>query len=105
MRLVKQLRLKALGKLGSSLRRMSSSNVLFPGQGSQYVGMTEALAGTNDIFHTAHSILGYDLQAVCLQGPKSLLDETVHSQPAVVVGSLIGLRQLEHDSPEVCTRS
>ena len=85
-------------------RNMASYCLLFPGQGSQYVGMTHKLTeapGAQDIFRTAHSVLGYDLQELCLKGPQEQLNQTVHCQPAVVVGSLVGLGQLEQDSPEV----
>ena len=83
---------------------MSSYALLFPGQGSQYVGMTsklQDLPGTHTIFRTAERVLGYDLQSLCLQGPREMLDQTVHCQPAVVVGSLVALQQLEAQSPEV----
>lgn len=80
---------------------MSSYCLLFPGQGSQYVGMTCKLTQTPQakaVYQTAHSVLGYDLQALCLKGPQEQLNQTVHCQPAVVVGSLIALQQLD---PEV----
>ena len=57
--------------------------------------------GAQDIFQTAHSVLGYDLQELCLKGPEEQLNQTVHCQPAVVVGSLVGLSHLEQVSPEV----
>lgn len=83
---------------------MSSYALLFPGQGSQYVGMSEKLSGqpaTGSIFRTAERILGYDLEALCLNGPQSRLDETVHCQPAVMAASLTAVESLRVNSPEV----
>ena len=81
---------------------------LFPGQGSQRVGMMEKLvhlSSVQRILSAAADVLGYDLQALCLRGPQSSLDKTVHCQPAVVVASLAAVEGLRETSPEVwvCT--
>lgn len=65
--------------------------LLFPGQGSQYVGMTSKLPTTpavERVFSAASDVLEYDLRALCVGGPQQELDKTVHCQPAVVVASL-----------------
>ena len=54
------------------------------------------------ILSTAERVLGYDLQSLCLTGPQSVLDETVHCQPAVVVASLVAVESLKQTAPEVC---
>lgn len=67
---------------------------LFPGQGSQYVGMAKMLAShekVKKLFETASDVLGYDLLRKCLSGPKSELDKTIYCQPAVFVASLAAL--------------
>lgn len=83
---------------------MATYAFLFPGQGSQYVGMTEkvtSLPKVREIFDTAERVLGYDLRSVCLRGPQSALDETVHSQPAVMVASLAAVEGARQQRPEV----
>ena len=51
---------------------------VFPGQGSQFVGMIRELVEEYDVvrqtFIQASSVLGYDLLDVCLQGPKERMD-------------------------------
>ena len=62
--------------------------ILFPGQGSQKVGMGASLtesASTRDVFQTASEILGYDLANLCSQGPAEKLTDTLHAQPALLV--------------------
>lgn len=62
--------------------------ILFPGQGSQKVGMGAALlesASTRDLFQTASDILGYDLAQLCSEGPAEKLTDTLHAQPALLV--------------------
>jgi len=63
--------------------------VVFPGQGSQAVGMGGALAQTfsdvRDLFARAERVLGYDLLAIVRDGPDDTLRETRYSQPAIYV--------------------
>lgn len=56
-----------------------SSIILFPGQGSQYVGMCKDLLRfpmVKDLFELANYILKYDLLRICLKGPTDKLDKT-----------------------------
>jgi [acyl-carrier-protein] S-malonyltransferase len=63
--------------------------VIFPGQGSQVVGMGGALVERFDVarelFARAERILGYDLHAIVRDGPEERLRETQYSQPAIFV--------------------
>ena len=61
--------------------------VIFPGQGSQVVGMGVDVAqhspAARDLFERANAILGYDLPALQRNGPEERLRETQYSQPAI----------------------
>ncbi|MBM4285172.1 MAG: ACP S-malonyltransferase [Deltaproteobacteria bacterium] len=65
---------------------------LFPGQGSQYVGMGkdlyEAEAGVRELFAQAEEATGLPLRRLCFEGPLEELTATVHLQPAVTVVNL-----------------
>lgn len=80
------------------------SVLLFPGQGSQFVGMGRGLTkypNVKDMFAAAQRILGYDLLSLCLEGPEEELMKTVHCQPAVFVSSLAAVEKLNHVNPQV----
>ncbi|XP_074481354.1 malonyl-CoA-acyl carrier protein transacylase, mitochondrial [Sebastes fasciatus] len=79
------------------------SVLLFPGQGSQFVGMSRGLLkypNVKEMFTVAQKILGYDLLALCLEGPEEELRKTVHCQPAVFVTSLAAVERLNHHNPQ-----
>lgn len=63
--------------------------VIFPGQGSQFVGMgvevARAFPAAMECFNAAKTVLGYDLLALCEHGPEERLRETRYSQPAIFV--------------------
>jgi|MGYP000695884304 [acyl-carrier-protein] S-malonyltransferase len=65
---------------------------LFPGQGSQYVGMGrdlyEGYPAARRIFSRANEVLGFALTDLCFEGPKEELQKTVNTQPAVFVTSI-----------------
>lgn len=71
---------------------------LFPGQGSQAVGMGRAWAEARPdlmtAFDEAAALLGYDLRQVCWEGPAERLNQTEYTQPALLVTSIIALRAL-----------
>ena len=69
---------------------------VFPGQGSQVVGMGRELAETypvaKETFEEADSILGFSLSALMWNGPAEELNETVNTQPALYVHSVAAWR-------------
>jgi [acyl-carrier-protein] S-malonyltransferase len=64
---------------------------LFPGQGSQTVGMGKGFAEKDrdvaDIFRTADEVLGFPLSDLIFAGPQETLTETVNAQPAILTAS------------------
>jgi [acyl-carrier-protein] S-malonyltransferase len=65
---------------------------VFPGQGSQSIGMLSALAGAEPLvqetFAEASSVLGYDLWKLCQEGPEELLGQTERTQPAMLAAGI-----------------
>jgi [acyl-carrier-protein] S-malonyltransferase len=72
---------------------------VFPGQGSQKVGMGKALAEAfpeaRAVFAEADAALGFSLSRLCFEGPEAELQLTANTQPAILVASVAALRVLE----------
>ena len=72
---------------------------IFPGQGSQYVGMAkefiENFKESKEVFDLASGLLGYDLAQLCMHGPAEKLNMTENTQPAILAASIAMLRPLE----------
>lgn len=79
---------------------------IFPGQGSQAVGMGKELAEKYPIarqtFEEADEALGYKLSQVCFDGPEEQLRLTEITQPAILTVSIAALRVLEGRVPKPC---
>lgn len=71
---------------------------LFPGQGSQAVGMGkdfyEKSQEAREIFRLADEVLGFSLSRLCFEGPEEELRLTCHTQPALLTASYIAYRLL-----------
>src|SRR2546429_4091872 len=65
---------------------------VFPGQGSQYVGMGKALFDVSEtarqVFKRADEILGFALTRMCFEGPEQDLNDTINAQPAILTVSI-----------------
>jgi len=72
---------------------MSKIAYIFPGQGSQYVGMGRDLfedsQAARDLFEAADRILGFSLSKVCFEGPEEELRQTRNTQPAIFLHSMV----------------
>jgi [acyl-carrier-protein] S-malonyltransferase len=72
---------------------------VFPGQGSQYVGMGKDLVAkfsyTKKFFDEANSVLGFDLMKLCFEGPEEMLKKTEYTQPAILTISAICLEAMK----------
>jgi [acyl-carrier-protein] S-malonyltransferase len=71
---------------------------VFPGQGSQFVGMGRRLhdvsAGARRVFNQADDILGFSLSRLCFDGPADELEDTLNAQPAILTVSHAALEAL-----------
>lgn len=68
--------------------------VVFPGQGTQYVGMGKVFSDFA-YFERANTATGYDLKTIMLEGPADTLKLTENTQPAIVAHSLMMFDKLE----------
>jgi [acyl-carrier-protein] S-malonyltransferase len=72
---------------------------VFPGQGSQAVGMGQDFYDhdpeARSLFEQAGHVLGYDVAALCLKGPAEQLNLTEYTQPALLTVSAVALRLME----------
>jgi len=80
---------------------MGKTAWLFPGQGSQEVGMGRDLAAAypavRQLYDRANDILGFDLATLCFEGPAEELNDTINTQPALFVTSLAVLQAMEEE--------
>lgn len=71
---------------------MTALVCVFPGQGSQFVGMGKDFYAADDdvraLYQTANEALGYNLQKICFEGPEDELRLTQNTQPAILVHSI-----------------
>jgi [acyl-carrier-protein] S-malonyltransferase len=84
---------------------MSKTALLFAGQGAQVVGMGQdfaaAFPSARAWFERANIVLGYDLAAICFQGPEAELTRTEHAQPGIFLVSWVAFHLLKEHVPSL----
>ncbi|MGA3267087.1 MAG: ACP S-malonyltransferase [Verrucomicrobiota bacterium] len=84
---------------------MSKTALLFAGQGAQTVGMgkdlMERFPSAKPWFDRANAVLGYDLAAICLNGPDAELTKTENAQPGIFLVSWVAWQLLKEQAPNL----
>ena len=84
---------------------MSKTALLFAGQGAQVVGMGKDLAekfpSAKTWFDRANAVLGYDLAAICFNGPEAELTKTENAQPGIFLVSWVAYELLKERVPDL----
>ncbi|MBP1678189.1 MAG: fabD [Bacteroidetes bacterium] len=84
---------------------MGAIAFVFPGQGSQYVGMLRDFAegdpASRELIEQADRLLGVPLSSVCLNGPEDELRQTKNTQPAIFLHSMVAARALKGVTPSM----
>ena len=82
---------------------MSKTALLFAGQGAQVAGMGKDLAekfpAAQAWFDRANAALGYDLAAICFNGPETELTKTENAQPGIFLVSWVAFQLLQEQAP------
>lgn len=84
---------------------MIKTALLFAGQGAQTVGMgrdlAELIPAARQLFDRANVVLGYDLAAICFNGPETELTQTENAQPGIYLVSWIAFQILRERVPNL----
>jgi [acyl-carrier-protein] S-malonyltransferase len=90
---------------GYSFQVMSKTALLFAGQGAQAAGMGKDLAekfpAAKAWFDRANAALGYDLAAICFNGPDAELTKTENAQPGIFLVSWVAFQLLKERAPSL----
>ena len=82
---------------------MAKTAYIFPGQGSQAVGMGKDLfdnfAAAREVFDQADDALGFSLSEMCFAGDEADLQLTANTQPAILTTSIAAYRAMEAEGP------
>ena len=80
---------------------MKQTAFIFPGQGSQYVGMGKELHDNfrvaREVFEEADDALRFSISGLCFEGPEDTLKLTENTQPAILTTSIAALRVLQNE--------
>lgn len=81
---------------------MGKTALIFPGQGSQSIGMGKDLFENSqvskNIFETADKVLNKNISKICFEGPEEDLKQTINTQPAILTTSIAALEALKENS-------
>lgn len=85
-------------RTGHTVPLIEHPALVFPGQGSQFVGMGRDIYETSPagraIFDEADRILEFPISRLCFEGPEDALEDTINAQPAILTVSVAGLEAL-----------